>query len=66
MSCLEIVVLEQLLVLEVAILSLNGEELISQGEVVFVSLLDFENLSLELRNEEILLVTGQMNTIVVL
>ena len=48
------------------ILSLDGVELVSQGEVVLVSLLDLEDLSFELRNEKVLLVTGQMHTIVVL
>ena len=48
------------------ILGLDGVELVSQGEVVLVSLLDLEDLSFELRNEKVLLVTGQMHTIVVL
>ena len=66
MSCLEIIVLEKFLVLQVTILGLDGVELVSQGEVVLVSLLDLEDLSFELRNEKVLLVTGQMHTIVVL
>ena len=66
MASLEVIVLEELLVLQVAILGLDGVELVSQCEVVFVSLLDLEDLGLELRNEEVLLVTGQMHTIVVL
>ena len=66
MSCLEIIILEEFLVLQVTILSLDGVELVSQGEVVLVSLLDLEDLSFELRNEKVLLVTGQMHTIVVL
>ena len=66
MACLEIVVLEELLILQVAILGLDCVELVSQGEVVFVSLLDLEDLGFELRNEKVLLVTGQMHTIVVL
>ena len=66
MSCLEIIVLEEFLVLQVTILGLDGVELVSQGEVVLVSLLDLEDLSFELRNEKVLLVTGQMHTIVVL
>ena len=48
------------------ILGLDCVELVSQGEVVLVSLLDLEDLSFELRNEKVLLVTGQMHTIVVL
>ena len=66
MSCLEIIVLEEFLVLQVTILGLDCVELVSQGEVVLVSLLDLEDLSFELRNEKVLLVTGQMHTIVVL
>ena len=37
-----------LLILEVAILGLDVVELISQGDVVLISLLDFEDLSFEL------------------
>ena len=48
------------------VFGLDGVELVSQGEVVLVSLLDLEDLSFELRNEKVLLVTGQMHTIVVL
>ena len=47
-SGLEIVVLEQLFIGEVAVLGLNGVKLIAECEVVLVSLLDFKDLSLEL------------------
>lgn len=47
------------------VLSLDGVELVSQGEVVFIALLDLEDLSLQLADEEVLLVAGQMHTIVV-
>lgn len=40
------VVLTYLLVLEVAVLGLDGVELVSEGEEVLVSLLDLEDLSL--------------------
>ena len=39
-----------------SVFGLDGVKLISQGEVVLVALLDFEDLSLELRNKEVLLV----------
>ena len=45
---LEIVVLKQLFIGEVAVLSLNGVKLIAECEVILVSLLDFKDLSLEL------------------
>ena len=66
MSCLEVIVLEQFLVLQVAVLSLKGIELVSEGEVVLVSLLNLEDLGLELGDEEVLLVASQVHTIVVL
>ena len=66
MACLEIVVLQQFLILQVAVLGLNRVELVPQGQVVLVALLDLEDLRLELANEQVLLVTGQMHTIVVL
>jgi hypothetical protein len=47
-SGLEIVVLEQLFIGEVAVLGLDGVKLIAECEVVLVSLLDFKDLSLEL------------------
>jgi len=47
-SGLEIVVLEQLFIGEVAVLGLDGVKLIAECKVVLVSLLDFKNLSLEL------------------
>jgi hypothetical protein len=47
-------------------LGLNGVELVPQSEVVFVSLLDLEDLSLELAYEEVFLVTSEVNAVVVL
>jgi hypothetical protein len=64
-SGLEVVVLEQFLVLEVAILGLDGVELVSKGKVVLVSLLDLEDLCLQLRDEQIFLVRCQMDAVVV-
>ena len=66
MSCLEIIVLEKFLVLQVTILGLDGVELVAQGHVVLVSLLDLENLRLQLRNQQVLLIGRQMHTIVIL
>ena len=49
-----------------AVLGLNRVELISQSEVVLVTLLNFEDFSLELGNEQVLLITCEVNTVVVL
>jgi hypothetical protein len=45
-----------LLILKVSEFGLNGVELITECEEVLIALLNLENLSLELRNEQILLV----------
>jgi len=47
-ACFEVVVLEELLVLKVAVLCLNGVQLVAQGEVVLITLLDLEDLGLQL------------------
>lgn len=47
-SRLEIVVLEQLFIGEMAVLSLDRVKLIAECEVILVSLLDFKDLCLEL------------------
>ena len=48
-SCsLEVVVLEQLFIGEVAVLSLDRVKLVAECEVILVSLLDFKDLGLEL------------------
>ena len=44
--------------------SLDIVELVSQGKVVLVSLLDFENLSLELGDEEVFLVALGLELVV--
>lgn len=56
MSCLKVVVLEKFFILEVTIFGLNGVELVAKGKVVFVSLLDLENLGFELADEQVFLV----------
>lgn len=48
------------------VLGLNGVELVAQGKVVLVALLNLEDLGLQLRNEQIFLVAGQVNAVVVL
>ena len=53
---LEVIVLQQLFVLQVSVLRLDRVKLVAQGEVVLVPLLDLEDLGLELRDEEVLLV----------
>lgn len=44
MALFEVVVLEQLLVLQVSVLGLDGIQLISECQIVFVTLLDLEDL----------------------
>ena len=53
---LEVIVLQQLFVLQVSVLRLDRVKLVTQGEVVLVPLFDLEDLGLELRDEEVLLV----------
>ena len=65
-ASLEVVILEQLLVLQVSVLGLDGVQLVPQGEVVLVALLNFEDLGLELRDEQVFLVAGEMHAVVVL
>ena len=56
MSCLEIVILEKFFILKVTVFCLDGVELVAQGKVVFVSLLDLKDLSFELADEQVFLV----------
>lgn len=49
-----------------AVLGLNGVELVSESEEVLVTLLDLEDLCLQLRDQQVLLIGGKVNTIVVL
>jgi len=52
----ELVILQQLLVLEVSVLGLDRVELVAKGQEVLVALLDFKDLRLQLRDQQILLV----------
>ena len=66
MSIVVVIILHEFLILNVSVLLLNGVELISKGQVVLVSLLDFKDLSLQLRDQKILLVASKMHGVVVL
>ena len=66
MASLEVIVLEQFLILEVSPLGLEGIELVTEGQVVLVSLFNLKNLSFQLRNQQVFLVAGQVHAIVVL
>ena len=65
-SLVEVVVLKQLLVLQVAVLSLNGVQLVAKGQVILVTLLNLKDFCLELRDEQVFLVTREMDAVVVL
>ena len=62
----KVIVLEELLVLQVSVLGLDGVELVSERKVVLVALLDLEDLGLELRNEQVFLVGSEVHAVVVL
>ena len=49
-----------------SILGLNTVELVSQSQVVFVSLLNFEDFCFKLRDKQVFLVTSQMDAVVIL
>ena len=66
MSVIIVVVLHQFLVLDVTVLLLNSVQLVSKGNIVLVTLLNLEDLSLELTDKEILLVACQVDRIVIL
>ena len=61
-----VVVLHQFFILEVAVLLLDGVELVAEGDIVLVSLLNFEDLGLKLADEQVLLVARQVHGVVVL
>ena len=65
-SVVVVVVLHQFLILHMSVLLLDRVELVSQSQVVFVSLLDLEDLSFQLRNQQVLLVRSEMDGVVVL
>ena len=56
MASLEVVVLEQFLVLQMSVFGLDSVELVPQSQVVFVALLNLEDLGLKLTDQEVLLV----------
>jgi len=66
MSCFEVVILQKFFILKVTILSLDGVELIAQGKVVFVSLLNLEDLCFKLADEQVFLVRSEMDTVIIL
>ena len=66
MTVVIVVILHKFLNLKMSVLLLNSVELVSQSNVVFVSLLDFEDFSLELTNQQIFLVGSKMHGVVVL
>ena len=56
-----VIILHKLLVLQVPVLLLNGIQLVPESQIVLVSLLDLEDLGLELGDEQVLLVAGQVH-----
>ena len=60
-SVVVVIVLHKFLVLDVSVFLLNCVQLVSEGEVVLISLLDFKDFSFELRDKQILLVTCKMH-----
>ena len=66
MSIVVVIILHQLLILNMSVFLLDGVKLISESKVVLISLLDFKDLSLQLGDQEILLVTSKMHGVVVL
>ena len=66
MSVIVIVILHQFLVLGVSVLLLDGVELVAQSQVVLVTLLDLKDFSLQLGDQQVLLVACQVHGVVVL
>jgi len=66
MSIIIVVILHKFLVLDVSIFLLDGIELVSEGDIVFVTLLDLEDLRLQLTDKKVLLVACKMHGIVIL
>ena len=66
MAIVVVVVLHKLLVLKVAVLLLHRVELVAKRQVVLVSLLDFKDLRLQLRDEEVLLIRSEVHRVVIL
>ena len=61
-----VIILHKLFILDMSVLLLDGVKLISKSEIVLVSLLNFEDLCLQLRDQKIFLVTSEMYGVVVL
>jgi hypothetical protein len=57
MSVVIVVILHKFFILEMSVLLLDGIQLVSESNVVFVSLLDLEDLSLQLTDQQVFLVT---------
>jgi hypothetical protein len=65
-SIVVVIILHKFLILNMSILLLNGVELISESEIIFVSLLDLKDFSFELGDQQVFLVTSKMYGVVVL
>lgn len=61
MPGLEVVILEQFFILQVSVLGLDSVQLVTERQVVLVSLLDFKDLGLQLGDQKVLLVGRQVN-----
>lgn len=66
MPSFEVVILEQLLILQVAELGLDSVELVPQSQIILIPLLNLENFCLQLTDQQIFLVGGEVDTVVVL
>jgi len=64
-SVVVIIVLHQFLVLDVSVFLLDCVKLVSEGEVVLISLLDFKDFGFELRDKQIFLITCKMYRVVI-
>lgn len=61
-----VVVLHELLILKIAVLLLHSVKLVAQRQIVLVSLLDFEDLCLQLRDQQVLLIRSKVHRVVIL
>lgn len=66
MSCLEVVILEKLFILEMSVLGLDSVQLVTKCKIVLISLLDLKDFSLQLADEKVFLVRRKVDTVVVL
>lgn len=65
-SVVVVVILHQLFILQMSILLLDSIQLIPKRDIVFIALLNLEDLCLKLRNQKILLITSEVHRVVVL